>query len=178
MRIYRCVGRQLVEEGVLRCVAYVSSLAIYSSELLVVILSRTSKNKSICLVDVSTDAVIRYLRGPIEVQTEPRLVSLLENTALVCYGDNTLVTIPIDSHTPGQVIPTPDGLRTVYSINSDNHSSFLLTGSDSLYVYVLDVEGNLRRRIPTGIGGLRDCCVGQSQLWLGSIGHVDVMTTE
>ncbi len=181
VRIYRCVGRRLVEDGVLRCVDYVLSLAIDSSELLVVVPwhNRRSKyTKPIRLVDVTKDVVIRYLFGAVEVKSKPRLVSILRNTALVCYGDNTLVTIPIDRHTRGDVIPTPDGLRTVYSIDTDNHSSFLLTGSDSLYVFVLDVEGNLRRRIPTGIGGLRDCCVGQSQLWLGSIGHVDVMTTE
>ena len=113
VRIYRCVGRQLVEDWVLRCVTYVSSLAIYSSELLVAI----PWLEPICLVDVTKDVVIRYLFGPVEVTTAPKFVSVLGNTALVCFGDNTLVTIPIDSHTPGQVIPTPDGLRTVYSIN-------------------------------------------------------------
>ncbi len=100
-------------------------------------------------------------------------MSVLGETVLVSYGDNTLVAYLSDSPTPDQVLQTPEGLRYMSSITTDGHSSFLMTDSKT-GVYVLVRKGNLRHRIEPDTStdhtdglGLQDCAVVQSQLWLG-----------
>ena len=105
--------------------------------------------ESVCLVNVSTDTVIRKLEGPAEAvdypSTDPVIglvkkrlpcdISLLGQTVLVCYGHNTLVTYRSDSPTSGRVLQTPEGLQRVRSITTDSYSSsFLVTDHHAVYV--------------------------------------------
>ncbi len=179
VRIYRCVGRQLQEVGRLRCVSPAQRLAVCSSKQLIVTGRNASQDPSVCLVNVSEDTVTRKLQRPTHVlDMFPDHVSVLGNAVLVCHGDSTLVIYYRDNSSAGQMIPTPDGLSRVYSINTDNHSSFLVTDWASHDVFVLDVAGKLRHRVHTGIGELQDCAVAQCQLWLGSVNHVAMMMSE
>ncbi len=164
VRVFRWEGGRLLPARTpLVCVAKARILAVNAFDSLYVVGSDT-----ISLVNVSTDAVIRQLDRPDQVGYDrPYYVSVLGETALVCYGDNTLVTYHSDNPSPGQVLQTPPGLGYVYSITTDGHSSFLVTDSDS--VFVLDATGDLRHRVQPGIhsGPLYDCAVVQPHLWLG-----------
>ncbi len=121
--------------------------------------------KSIYLVDVSTDTVIRQLERPAQVRGSAHYISVLGQTVLVCCTDNSLVTYRSDSQAPGTVLHTPRRLGRVTSITTDSHSSsFLIT--DERSVYALD-DKLLWHRIYVGRGKLRDCAVVESQLWLG-----------
>ncbi len=178
VRIFRYVNNELVAVGTLRCMEEAVFLAVHSTDVLVVT-GEFFQFRDICLVNVSTDTVIRALVRPIEAWfNSPHHVSVLGNTVLACDGDNTLVTTPCDNSSTGQVVPTPDGLNKVHCIHTDYHSSFLVMDWASHAVFVLDMAGKLRRRIPTYIGDLQDCAVVQSQPWLGSLRHIAVMTTE
>ncbi len=142
-------------------------------------------SKFVCLVNVSTNTVIRRLDKPALVgDYKPRRLSVLGRVVLVCYGANTLVIHNVDSPTPGQVLHTPEGLREVSSITTGGHSNFVVTGKwpGSHYVYVLDRAGHLLYKVrPHGerVSGYVDCAVVQSQLWLGyTNGYIAVMTPQ
>ncbi len=178
VRIFQCErGRLLPARDPLKCVERAESLAVNTVDSLYV-----GGNNSICLVSVSTDTVIRRLHKPEQVgDVAPWNVSVLGETVLVCYGDNTLVMYRSDSATLGQVLQTPKGLVDVSSINTDGHSSFLVTDYDYNSVFVLDRAGNLRHRIQgdPDRGTLRDCAVVRSQLWLGYyLSGIVVMSSE
>ncbi len=185
--VFRCQsGRLLPARDPLRCVRDACSICVNTGDTLFVCGSGT-----VCLVSVSRDTVIRQLRRPAQVWGDPRHVSVLGQTVLVCYGINTLVIYRSDSPTPGRVLQTPGGLEFVNSIITDSHSSsFLVTDSQS--VFVLDVNLFWHRIVYKGAGirGLlledehrravtEDCAVVQSQLWLGYgvVGIIDVLTS-
>ncbi len=167
-------GRLLPARDPLRCVKETVGLCVNTADTVFV---GDWDNKSVCLVNVFSDTVLRLLERPAQVQGFPRHMSVLEQTLIVCYGDNTLVTYRCDSPTPGQVLQTPEGLGWVTSITTDSHSSSLLV-TDGHSVYVLD-DKFLWHRIYTGDWGLMDCAVVQSQLRLGyENGDIDVLTSQ
>ncbi len=110
VRIFHCEG-DLTAMGKLTCVKDARSVAVYKTNQVFVCDSAT---RSVYLVSVSQDRVMRRLDKPQQVgDTEPRHVSVLGETVLVCYGDNTLVTYRSDSSTSDQVLQTPKGLEEV-----------------------------------------------------------------
>ncbi len=133
--------------------------------------------RSVFLVNVSSDTVIRQLERPARFRGYPKHVSLLGQTVLVWYGTNTLVTYRRDSSTPCQLLQTPEELKDVTSITTDSRSSsFLVTGNDS--VFVLD-DKLLWHRIYTGALYMCDCDMDQSHLWLGyDNGDIAVLTSQ
>ncbi len=171
VQIFRLENNQLLPVGKLGCVKDVVSVAVNTADTVFVCDRDT---KSVCLVSVSADTVIMQLETPEQVQGErPRRVAVLGETILVCYGDNILVAYNRNSPTTGQVLQTPEGLQLVYSITTDNYSSFLITDYSSAALFVLDDRGYLHHRIIPDAGAatdnsrLLDCAVVQSQLWLG-----------
>ena len=161
----------------MRCMARAVSVAVNSVDTLFVC---DNKERSVYLIQKSTDSVIRELRRPTQLEHEtPWHVSVLAKTVLVCYGSNTLVKYPSDVPTAGELLQAPDGLVNVSSITTDGHSSFLVTDSDGDSVFILDEQGHLRHRIRTGTGEIQDCAVVGSQLWLGyRYGEIGVMAPE
>ncbi len=169
--IVRCDDHHLVTVKTLRCIKKVESVAVSSEDTLFA----CNDAKSVYAVNVTTDSVIREIVTPEHVGGGPRHVVVLGDTLLVGYGRNTLVMFRNDGTTNGQVVPTPKGLGSVRSLTTDGHTSFLVTGWDS--VFVLD-DRLLCHRIQHSMG-LRDCAVIQSQLWLGywNTGTITVMTS-
>ncbi len=161
VRVFRCQdGRLLSARDPLKCVRDARSVCVYTADIVFV---GDWGTRSVCLVNVSTDTVIRRLERP--VRDDPCQMFVLGQTVLVCYGDNTLVTYRSDSWTPGRVLQTPEGLDEVTSITADSHSSsFLVTGRHG--VYVLN-DNLIWHRIYTEVLELMGCAVVQSQLWLG-----------
>lgn len=154
-------GSLLPAREPLRCVWTAISIAVNTLDTVYVC---NWEPISVCVVSVSADTVIRQLERPAQVPA-PRHIAVLGETALVCYGDNTLVLYDSNSLTSDQVLRTPEGLEEVTSVTTDSFSSsFLVT--DRRAVFVLDDKG-LWHRIYTGDYGLVDCVVAQSQLWLG-----------
>ncbi len=169
--MYSCLGDRLVERGSLKCAENaVVSFAVNKAHSLYV-----CDSQSVRMVNPFTRAEIRKLDKPEQVSdATPRHVSVLGETALVCYGDNTLVTYRSDSPTVDKVLQTPEELGKVTNIATDGHSSFLVTDRRT-GVLLLDREGNPQYMIQPSHGtwGLQDCAVQsmwQSQLWLGYAG--------
>ena len=175
VRVFRYQdGRLLPVRDPLKCVKDAWSICVNTADTVFV---GDWNTKPVCLVNASKDTVIRRLERPIQVWATPYHVSVVGDTVLVCYGDNTLVTYRRDSSTPGQVLQTPEGVKEVTSITTDSHSSsFIITDNHS--VFVLD-EKFLWHRVYTGAGGLVVCIVVQSQLWLGyRNGKIAVLTSQ
>ncbi len=174
VRIFRCQdGRLLPARDPLRCVRDARSICVNTADTVFVVDRDTG---SVCLASVSLDTVIRRLETPAHVLFYPHRVSLLGETVLLCYGDNTLVTYRSDSPTHCRVLQTPEGLDYVQSITADSHSCCFLC-TDGHAVYVLS-DKLIWHRIYTGDRGLMDCAVVQSQLWLGYLGgDIDVLTS-
>ncbi len=166
-------GRLLPARDPLKCVGDPWSICVNTADTVFVCDWGTL---SVCLVNVSSDTVIRRLERPAQIQDLPRHISVLGHTVLVCYGDNTLVTYHSDSPTPGRVLQTPEGLDEVRSITTDSHSSsFLVT--DKYAVYALS-DKLIWHRIYTDDRWLQDCAVVQSKLWLGyEDGDIAVLTS-
>ena len=167
VRVFLCQGgRLLPARDPLRCARHAWSVCVNTADTVFVCDWDT---KSVCLVNVSSDTVIRRLERPVQVRGYPYHVSVLGQTVLVCYIDvnlvTTLVTYHSDSPTPGQVLQTPEGLEYVTSITTDTQASiFLVTGDHS--VFVLD-DKLIWHRIYTGEHHICDGSMVQSQLWLG-----------
>ncbi len=204
VRILHCQDGLVLSstDPLLRCVWDSVSIAVNTADSVYVC---DYANSAVCLVSVSEDRVITELPLSAKLKTykrpkghhyDPEMtmrhkewirddipyhVSVLGETVLVCYGRNTLVTYRRDSSTAGQVLQTPEGLVNVSSITTDSHSSFLVTDRDTDSVFVLDCRGHLRHKIHAtkGSGGLQDCAVVQSQLWLGyGGGSITVMSSQ
>ncbi len=172
--LFRCHdGRLLPARGPLMCGGFARNVCVNTADTVFV---GDWDTHSVCLVNVSSDTVIRRLERPVQVMDDPYHVSALGQTVLVCYGDNTLVTYRSDSPTPARVLQTPEGLGRVQSITTDNRfSCFLVTDIYSLYVLS---DKLVWHRIYTGDTWLRDCAVVQSQLWLGYRGgDIAVLTS-
>ncbi len=170
VRVFRCIdGHLLPARDPLKCVKHARSICVNTSAFL------CDRDTDVCLVSVSSDTVIRRLEKPAQVRGLPSRVSVLGETVLACYGDNTLVTYRSDNPTPGRVLQTP-GLERVESITTDsNSSSFLVT--DQHAVYALS-DKLIWHRIYTVNRVLQDCAVVQSQLWLGYYGgYIAVLTS-
>ncbi len=163
VKVFRCEDcRLLPARDPLKCVGSAMSVCANTADTVFVCDCYT---KSVCLVNVSSDTVIRQLERPVQVRGYPEHVSVLGQTVLVCYDDATLVTYRSDSPTPSQVLQTPEGLEYVTSITTDTQASiFLVTGDHS--VFVLD-DKLIWHRIYTGEDYISDACMVQSQLWLG-----------
>ncbi len=153
-------GRLLPARDPLRCVGYAMSICVNTADTVFV---GDLDTRSVCLVNVPMDTVIRRLERPPQVTGYPGNVSVVGQTVLVCYDNNTLVTYHSDSLTPGKVLQTPERVAEVSRITTDGHYSFIVTNRDSVYVFD---DNLLWHRIHTGSAGLRDCAVVQSQLWL------------
>ena len=164
-------GRLLPAREPLRCVR--GAVAVSTADTVSVCVADA---ESVCLVNASSDTTIRRLSRPAQVQGWPYHMSVLEQTVLVCYDDNTLVTYHSDSPTTGEVLQTPEMLGKVSSITTDsNSSSYLIT--DYRTVYVLDNK-RLWHRIWECSGALQSCAVVRSQLWLGyEYGDLAVLTS-
>ena len=174
VRIFRCLdGRLLPARDPLRCVRDACSICVNTADTVFVCDRDT---ESVCLVNVSTDTVIRRLEKPAQEQNSPYHISVLWQTVLVCYDYTTLVIYRTDSPTPGRVLQTPEGLGRVISITTDcQSSSFLVTDQHSVYVLS---DKLIWHRIYTGDRLSHDCAVVQSQLWLGyNDGDISVLTS-
>ncbi len=164
VRVFHCQnGRLLEARDPLRSLSYARTICVNTADTVFV---GDWSNDTVCIVSVSTDTVARHLEKPAQVRGHPNHVAVLGQTALVCYGDNTLVTYRSDSSTPGQVLQAPREQGEVTSITTDSHSSSFLITDFSGHVYLLD-DKFIWHRIYTGVGALMDCAVTQSQLWLG-----------
>ncbi len=175
VRIFRCEDcRLLPARDPLMCVGNAVSVCVNTADTVFV---GDWDTPSVCLVNVSSDTVIRRLERPVQVLGLPYYVSVLGQTVLVCYYDATLVTYRTDIPTPGQVLQTPEGLERVTSITTDAHSSiFIVTGYRS--VFVLD-DKLIWHRIYTGEDYICDGSMVQSQLWLGyDGGEIAVLTSQ
>ncbi len=150
----------------MKCVGDAASLAVVLSRNTLYVSDWDSY--TVCLVDVNQDRVTARVQVPREVMGErPNHIAVLGDTVLIVYGGNTLVIYRHNVHIPGKVILEPQGLRSVRSLTTDDHFSFLLTCSVSNTVYVLDIAGNLTHTIP--IPGDREpqaCTVVGGQLWV------------
>ena len=161
--------------------------------------------RSVCLVKVYMpipSMVIRRLDTPgrpannwfkqkgnkhhTDVANIPHHVSVLEGTVLVSYDQNTLMAYRSDSAAPVHVLPELGYTSMILSsITTDSHSSFVITDKSSNSLVVLDKAGNILHRIQpdtdsgaSNSGGLIDCAVLQSQLWLGyEDGAIAVMSS-
>ncbi len=186
--IFRLKDNRLVNIRNLICVTNAASVAVSSRDTAIVCDEDT---KTVCKVNVSTDTVIGRLQAPEQVTKRgllPAMVAVLGKTALVCYvsdfraryfANPTFVLLHTDnSATPGHVLETPAANGMLTNINTDGHSSFLLPWGG--FVHVLDERGNLRYKITTArLGGIWDCAVVSSQLWIGFYrGSIAVMSSE
>ena len=179
--VYRWQDGELFHLKTLSCVASAYSVAVGSVDHVFVC---DVANRRVCLVNVSTDTVIRWLQRPDQAGSDPpQHVAALDDTVLVCYGRKTLVTYRSDSSNPDrvyEVLQIPKEMGEVTSMTTDGHSSFLVTYEWSDSVFVLDGQGHFYHRIPTDGGEyLRDCAVVNSELWLAyyNPGQIAVMTS-
>ena len=150
----------------LKCVGSVRSVAVHSPTTLIV-----CNSHSLYLISVTKDKVIREFRRP-AVRGEPFSLSVLGESLLVCYNEETLVMHHTEDASPARKLHTQEALKQISGINTDGHSSFLVTSHD--YVYVLDRMGNMNYRIPAAVGDnnwLQDCAVVQSELWVANNGR-------
>ncbi len=170
VRVFRCQdGRLLPAIDPLKCMGNAECICANTADTVFV---GDRHTKSVCLVSVSTDTVIRQLETKQGIPYHAYHVSVLGQTVLVCYGDNALVTYHSDSPTPGRVLQTPKGLGKVESITADSHSSsFLVTDWHSVYALS---DKLIWHRIYIDVRVLQDCAVVQSQLWLGDYFHGDI----
>ncbi len=164
--VFRCQDRRLLPAmDPLKCVGNASSVCSSTANTVFVCDWDT---KYVCLVNVSTDTVVRQLLRPAQsdrLSRYPEHVSVLGQMVLVCYANNILVTYHRDSTTPSRVAQTPEGLRKVTSIATDNLSSgVLVTWLPSVFVF--DDKG-LWHKVYTRTLYICDIGMDQSLLWLG-----------
>ncbi len=191
VRIFHWEGTRLqpVREP-LACVETVRSVEFNTADTVFV-----CGSDSVCLVSVFTDTVIRRLQTPFARQHVPELewmqrrkmtpihVSVLGESVLVCYSDETLLTYHRDSRRVPQVLKTPEGLRSIVNTATDSiTSSFLVTALDDLRrlcVYVLNKEGKVGHKIhlKEKYTSPMDCAVVGSELWVGYHRFISVMTS-
>ncbi len=166
--------RLLPARDPLMCVCSARSICVNTADTVFV---SDWDTKSVCLVSVSSDTVIRRLERPAQVRGDPEHVSVVGHKVLVCFGENTLVAYRSDRPTAGQIIQAPEGLEKVYSITSDSHSSsFLVTALHSVFVFN---DKLLWHRIYVSKALLQDCTVVQSQLRLGCFkGYIDFLSSQ
>ncbi len=165
--IVRYDGSKLVPVTSLRCVGKVASLAVIPCTSTLYVSDR--ENYAVSIVDVDQDRVTKIVHGLKEVRGDsPNHIAVLGDTVLLVYEDEHLVIYQHNVPSSGKVIPWPQGLRSVWSLTTDDHFSFLLTCSDSHTIYVLDFAGNLTHTIPIpGDREPRACTVMGGQLWVG-----------
>ncbi len=179
-------GSKLLIVTTLKCVRYVTSLAIVSQDTLYV---SADNSKTICLVDAIKDRVIQRLQRPRGVpQFEDIHAAFLGETLLVCrkypsLSSSVTTKMFIYQHgpsTPGKVIPGPQGVGRVCDLTTDNHSSFLLTGGYPRSVYVLDISGDVTHTIPIVTDSDPvNCTVVGEKLWVGcDNGEIIVMSSQ
>ena len=161
--VVRYDGSKLVPVTTLRCVRDAGSLAVVSTNTLYVC---DWDSETVCLVDVTQDRVTARLQPPREVRGErPSHVAVLGDTVLVMYAGPKLVIYRHGVPTPGKPIRRPQGLKSVYGLTTDQHSSFLVSAGWSHTVSVLDISGKLTHSIPIhGNRMPRDCTVVGGQL--------------
>ncbi len=178
-------GSKLLIVKTLRCVRFVKSLAIVSSDTLYV-WDEDENSKSVCLVDVTKDTITQRLQTPRGVphSLKPSYVSFLGETLLVCHGHSMSTSTPLVIYqhgvsTTGKVISMSQGLDCVGGLTTDNHSSFLLTGGYPYSVYVLDISGDVTHTIPIfRVSDPADCTVVGEELWIGNFdGEIIVMSS-
>ncbi len=174
--VFQSEGNRLVKVKELGCIRDAYSVAVFSSDTVFVC---DSVNKSVWQVNVELDRVMKELPTPRALSAKtPRRVSVLGDTALVSYGNNTLVAYTCSSEgiICSAVVQPPEGLLKVWSIATFRDSGFLLIDRDS--VFLLD-EKFLCHKFPAGYGGrlLDGTVVNQNELWLGSQnGDIEVVT--
>ncbi len=165
VRIFHCQNGRLLpaRDPLMHSIWGTHSIAVNTADTVFVVDGWTVR-----LVSVSSENVIRQLLRPTQVRDNPRQVSVLGETTLVCYGLKTLVRYLSDSPTPSQVLQAPEGVECVSSIIADSHSSSFLVTDWKGSVYVLD-DKFLWYRVYVGsdTSELKDCAVSQSHLWLG-----------
>ena len=174
IQIFSCEDNGLMKVLTLTCVPCPTNVAVVSKHRLAVC---DRDSGCVCLVNVATDNVITSLHGPTHCQVKHGAavhLSVLGETGLLCYGENTLVTFKCgsDSLIPGEVLQPRQEHRTVTSITTDGVSSFVITdwfGS----LFVLN-DKLLSHKIDPSISRSKDCAVVQSELWV--VDHSGVIT--
>ncbi len=163
--VVRYDGSKLVPITTLRCVVNPSSLAVVPPHTLYVC---DTPSKTVCLVDVTQDRVTTRLQKPVGVEySTPYNIAVLGDTVLVGAVPDSLAIYRHGVQTPGKLLPKPLGLRNIWNLTTDLHSSFLLVDDDSNTLYVMDISGNVTHsisipgdRVPNG------CAVVGGQLWV------------
>ncbi len=171
-------GSKLVLITTLACVGWPGDLALVSPYTLYVC---DLDSHIVCLVDVIQDRVTARLQKPTEMRYSiPWSIAVLGDTVLVGYINDNLLIYRHGVPTPGKSLPKPLGLKNAISLTTDHHSSFLLVGTDSKYLFVLDISGNVTHTI--SIPGDRkpcDCTVVGEQLWVGCLsGDIIAMSSQ
>ncbi len=165
IQVFSCEDDGLRRVFTLTCVSCSTNVAVVSIDRLAVC---DRDSGYVCLVNVGTNRVITSLQKPAQVTNgAAEYVSVLGETGIVCYGENTLMTFKCrgDSLILGEVLQSRQERRTVTSITTDGVSNFVITdwfGS----VFVLN-DKLLIHKIDPLIPRAQDCAVFQSELWVG-----------
>ncbi len=165
IQVFSCEDDGLTRVLTLKCVPCPTNVAVVSIDRLVVY-DRASG--CICLVNLATGSVITSLHRPAQVKHGAAVyLSVLGETGLVCYGENTLVTFKCrgDNLIPGEVLQPRQERWTVTSITTDGHSSFVITDWFGSMLFLNDKL--LSHKIDPSIFRSKDCAVVQSELWVG-----------
>ncbi len=176
VKMFRFEDKSLMTLGTLKCVKTASSIAVNSADT-VFISDKHYITPAIYLVNVRTDTVIMMLE---KSQLHPAdYLAVTGKTVLAWHGLHKLMTYARDGSTPGQVLQTPEGLRSVTSITTDGQSNFLVTDAVSRSVFVLDDNTRIWHKIHTDNKILIDCDVHKSSVWLaGDSNHVYLMRSQ
>ncbi len=186
--VIKYIAGKLVRVLRLKCVENAVSVAVLSTDRLYVC---DLKTQTVCQVDVKQDSVTGTLQAPPGIgPIPPRKIAILGDTALVGYKHDkhvgkseryilSLVSYLRSVPRPGKLVScSREQVPTPACLTTDHHSSFLLTGSDT--VHVLDSGGNLIHTIR--IPGDRlpwNCTVVGGELWVGCAnGDIVVMSPQ
>ena len=162
-------GRSLVAHFMLTSVGRCEGIAVTSPNSLS---ACDWDSKSVSIVNVKSDTESGGLSTPRQVKNSiPYRTAVLGDSILVVYTGPKLVLYKTGITSPGTVVTNPVGLQSVSSITTDGVSRFLLCDWKSRAVFVLDVRGVASYKInvntDTEDGYVRDCTVGDKQLWVG-----------
>ncbi len=172
--VARLNGDRLVEEMTLTSVRHAVSVDIMSPDTVYV-----CDTRDISAVDVTRDRVMWTLEQPDTViHHHPNSLAVLGGRVMVGFMLGPLVMYAHHSRVPGRDIIPSLRLDWPYTISTDRKQHFLI--ADSSNVFVVDIDGTLRHRIPIGMDmDIADCAVVNKQLWVGcKSGYIEIMSTK
>ncbi len=159
------IGNNLASNRTLKCVSDPWGVAVANSGEIYV---SDWQRRSVYVVDVLSDTVVRMLHRPQQMEAEtPSHLAVLGDSVLVCYGRNTLVVYHKGGVIADKLLTAPASLHAINSLCTDGQTHYVVGDETTGAVHVMSSSGKVlcTMQVPRH-KQLRDIAVVNRQIWV------------